>query len=348
MVTQRYYNLTTCTCLINAAAPIHTSIDHYLSSFKTQELDHVDIELTLNDDAAAVAASRPALASLPSAGFRSSHPDHRYQVWAIDNQWFFMPERAPDHLIMVKKNDISVIAERQQVAAAVGVRIVRQLIMRAGEVRDGQAVHAGAVTLNGQGILIGGHPGAGKTSILTHLVGDHHALPVANDRTVLIPARDGTWHAVGVPLAWRFTPEGIGGSPRLSDGLASRNPTRGRGLVDGKLEFTPLEVSQTLRSPMVGSTRVERIVVLTRQPGGVPSARPNTTFVRQHLDFGATDFFAEDWLGIKPQLGEPTPRSRDTDAWWAALATSVPVQVLSWSDPIELPQIAATVAQGQP
>lgn len=130
----------------------------------------------------------------------------------------------PNHVITVKGNRVLVTAELRQVAATIGVRIVRQLIMRGGEARGGQAVHAGAVDINGDGVLVGGHPGAGKTSVMTRLVEDHGARYIANDRTVLIPADTDSWCAVGVPLAWRFTPESINGSPRLADALASRKP----------------------------------------------------------------------------------------------------------------------------
>lgn len=201
----RTYDLMTCTCSISADEPVHAMMGHYLDAFHVPELNGIDVELTLNHDAAAVKVARRSLAELLPAEARSSHPDQRYQIWTAEDHRVLVPERAQDHVITVRESHISVTAEQEQVAATTGVRVVRQLIMRAGEARSGRAIHAGTVTLNGDGVLVGGHPGAGKTSILTRLVEDHGAVAVSNDRTVLVPDDVDTWHAIGVPLAWRFT-----------------------------------------------------------------------------------------------------------------------------------------------
>jgi hypothetical protein len=245
----------------------------------------------------------------------------------------------------VRGNHITVSSERETVAATIGVRVVRQLIMRGGEARGGRAIHAGAVAVNGHGVLIGGQPGAGKTSVLTRLVEDHGAAVLSNDRTVLFLDGAGTWRAVGVPLAWRFTPEGIGGSPRLSEALAHRTPRRGRGLIDGKVELTPLEISQILASPTTPTIPITRLVVLMRSPDMRPET-PDARFLRSHLDFGEADFFADDWLSIRQCLPKATEHQANPDAWWTMLA-GLPMQVICWHDPAELAQVAEAVARGQ-
>lgn len=342
-MTIRRYDLATCTCSISASEPVHATMSHYLSAFEVPEADHPDIELMLRIDSDVVAQVQRSLATTPPIALRSSHPEHRYGVWIADGRQTLMPENAPDHVIVTRGNHVLATTTADRVAATIGVRITRQLIMRGGEAYNGRAVHAGAVTINGYGVLVGGHPGAGKTSVLTRLVEDHGAWPMANDRTMLIPGDDSSWYAVGVPLAWRFTPEGISGSPRLTAALVSRHPTRGRDLVDGKVELTPLEVRQIFGSSAVAMTRISRMVILSRSAGGTTT--PDATLVREHLDFGAHDFFAEDWLDIRTQLsGHIKQTVSDWGAWWSRLAGSLPSRVLRWTNVTELPQVTAAIA----
>lgn len=339
----RAYDLVTCTCVVTAAEPVHTMMAHYLSVFHAPELTGTDVTLTLTYDR--VARARRSVSETPPTEVRNSHPDQRYQVWDTEDRRVLIPERRQDHVMTVRGNHITVSSERENVSATIGVRVVRQLIMRGGEARGGRAIHAGAATVNGHGVLIGGLPGAGKTSVLTRLVEDHGAAVLSNDRTVVVPNDAGTWRAVGVPLAWRFTPEGIGGSPRISDALAHRTPRRGHGLIDGKVELTPLEISQILASPTTPAIPITRVVVLMRSPDTRPET-PDARFLRSHLDFGAADFFADDWLSIRQCLPKVTESQANSEAWWTMLA-GLPVQVICWRDPAELARVAEAVAGGQ-
>lgn len=342
----RLLDLATCTCALIAPEPIHEDMYHYVYPYLVPSLGQPDVVLAVGCDVNAVADARHALAARKPTATRASHSEQRYHVWATDDQQVLLPDRSPDHVITATGDHLFLTAEQPHVAATIGTRVVRQLIMRGGETREGRCVHAGVVDLDGDGVLIGGHAGAGKTSILMHLIERHGARPVANDRTVLVPADGGSWRAVGVPFAWRFTPEGIGGSPALNALLADREPSRGRGLVDGKVELTPWEVSSSLDQPTLPAAHVARIVILIRSADGLPE-RPDALFVRRQLDFGAADFFADDWLGIRPHLGGDRDQpSVGSDALWGELATTVSVRVLSWTDPAELPAIAAAVAEG--
>lgn len=340
----RAYDLVTCTCSVTASEPVHTMMTHYLSAFQVPQRNGADVALTLGYDR--VARALRSVSDTSPSEVRTSHPDQPYQVWATDDCEVLIPEREPDHVITVRGHHITVSTEREHVAATIGVRVVRQLIMRGGEAHGGRAVHAGAVAVNGHGVLVGGQPGAGKTSVLTRLVEDHGATALSNDRTVLFPDDATTWRAVGVPLAWRFTPEGIGGSPRLTETLERRTPRRGRGLIDGKVELTPLEISQILTSPTTSTIPITRVVVLMRSPDEQPPATPDARFLRHHLDFGAADFFAHDWLSIRPSLPKTTVAQVDPEPWWAKLA-GLPTQVVTWNDPAELVRVAAAVAGGQ-
>ncbi|MGH3763123.1 hypothetical protein [Actinophytocola sp.] len=344
-MTIRFYDLTTCTCSVTADDLVHETMAHYLSAHQVSKVDHPDVELDLCADADAVTSVRASLTNMPPDAIRRSHPEQRYLVWTTGTHHeILLPERTTDHVITTTTNRVGVTADRIRTAATIGIRIVRQLIMRGGEARDGRAVHAGAIDIDGAGVLVGGHPGAGKTSVLTRLVEDHGARSVANDRTVLAPSGDGSWMAAGVPLAWRFTPEGVDGSPRLAASVRSRRLARGHGLVDGKVELTPLEISRILDRPVIASTQVTRVVILVRSPDGAPRT-PDPVFLRERLDFGEADFFAEDWLDLRSRLDAPpaTERSNVHD-WWAKVASAVPIKVLTWANPTELARVAAAVA----
>lgn len=340
----RLLDLLTCTCSVGASEPVHNVMRHYTSPYAVATLDREpDTSISVGCDAAAVDEARRSAASQPPTAVRTSHPDQRYRVWTTSGQQTLLPEHAPDHVITTKRDHVVVTAEQPEVAARVATRVLRQLIMRGGEVRGGRCVHAATVDIDGRGVLIGGRSGSGKTSVLTHLIESHAARPVANDRTMLMPGDGRGWQAVGVPLAWRFTPEGIGGSPTLAAALASFEPSRGRHLVDGKIELTPGEVSDLLDCPTVAVTKVKRIVILIRSHGS-PLVQLRAAFVRQHLDFGTADLFAEDWLNLRPRLaGHQARPSASGDGLWSSVAEELPVLVLSWTDPAELPYVAASI-----
>lgn len=340
----RIYDLTTCACAVTASEAVHHAMAHYLSAYQKSEVDKPVIEVAVKGDATSVANTVGSLTDRRPDAIRRSHLDQRYRVWTTSpRNEVLLPERTPNHVIRTSGNRISVTADQESIGATIAVRIVRQVIMRAGESRHGRAVHAGVVEINGRGVLVGGRSGAGKTSVLTRLVEHHGAHPIANDRTMLIPSQAGPWLAAGVPLAWRFTPEGLDGSSRLANGLRNRGSVRGRDLVDGKAEFTPLEISQIFNRTAVPATHVDRIIVLVNLLDDVPGT-PDTAFLRNRLDFGRSDFFAEDWLGIRNRLSAPDERCTSLHSWWGRVAATVPVGVLTWTSPTELSRVAADAA----
>ena len=344
----RLFNLVTSTCSVAAPEPVHDAMGHYLDPYAVAALRQPDMTLAVSSDISAVSDARRLLGGRRPLATRVSHPQQRYHSWATAGVGqLLLPESDPDHVINVTGNRVLVTAARPGVAATIGTRVVRQFIMRGGEARGGRCVHAAVAAIDGEGVLIGGHPGAGKTSVLTHLIERHGARPVANDRVVLVPVTGRGWHAIGVPLAWRFTPQAVSGSPTLTAGLAVREPSRGRDLVDGKAELTPREVSWLLNAPAMPATRITRVVILARSPAGPLPVSPDAAFVRRQLGFGGADLFAGDWLGIRPgfsRAADPLPAGE----WWEALAATLPVQVVSWAEPGEFPRLAATVSGGGP
>ncbi|WP_019811802.1 phosphoenolpyruvate carboxykinase (ATP) [Saccharomonospora halophila] len=341
-----FLDLGTCVCRLSASEEIQAAMRHYVSPFLVSSGNpESHLTISVRHDAATVAQAQQSLAGQPPTTVRTSHPEQRYRVWITEEREILLPEHASDHVIIRTPGLVLVAAERTRVAATIGIRVVRQLVMRGGEVWGGRCVHAAGVDLDGRGVLIAGHPGSGKTTVLTHLIEDHGTLPVSNDRTVLIPTDTERWHAIGVPLASRFTPKGIGGSPTLKAALDHFEPSRGRQLVDGKIELTPWELATLFHRSTVPVTEVAQLVILTRSPE-VPAKKADGDFVRHHLDFGTEDFFADDWLNLRPHLSATLPGSlSDGRGLWEHLADTVPVLPLAWTDPTELPRIAATVLQ---
>lgn len=338
----RFLDLGTCVCRLNASEEVQEILRHYVSPFIVSSGDpDPHLTVSVGRDAATVAQARQSLADQSPNTVRTSHPEQRYRVWIGDDREILLPEYASDHVITRTPGLVLVAAERVRVAATIGIRVVRQLVMRGGEVWGGSCVHAAAVDIDGRGVLIAGHPGSGKTTVLTHLIEEHGARPVSNDRAALVPTDTGRWHAIGVPLAARFTPEGIGGSPTLKATLDHFAPSRGRQLVDGKIELTPWELATLFHRSTVPVTEVTLLVILTRSPV-VPAEKADGDFVRHHLDFGADDFFADDWLNLRSHLSAALPDPPETAAnLWEQLADTVPVLPFSWTDPTELPSIAA-------
>lgn len=335
----RVFDLVACTCAVTAPSPVHDVLDRYLTPFLAESPTlQADVSLSVHcEPPTKVMEMDSAFAGLVPTEVRRSHPDQRYLVWRDGPTQRLVPEVRRDHTITVHHGHVEISAADVTRAARVTVRVVRQVIMRGCEVQGGRGVHAAVVVIDGHGILIGGQPGAGKTSVLTQLIERHGACPVANDRAVLMTTDGRTWLAVGVPLAWRFTPEGLRGSARLAAGYAATEPRRGRALVDGKHELTPSEVSILLGQPHRASNTIQEIVLLSRAPNSDHAS------LRAHLDFGDADFFAEDWLGILAHL----PRKESPDSgkigFWSRLGRELPVRRLAWTHPSELPHVAATI-----
>ena len=78
------------------------------------------------------------------------------------------------------------------------MRVVRELAMNRAQRRGGLLLHAAAMGVGDRAIVITGPKGAGKTSLLIHVLRARSARYVSNDRVVL-PAAEGRPPALGVP-----------------------------------------------------------------------------------------------------------------------------------------------------
>jgi hypothetical protein len=346
-VSTQLLDLVTCTCAVTAPDAAWSRMQHFVAPFVVTTLPvRPDIALTVLADGPAVAELRCSIRSQMPLTSRSSHPEQRYSVWQSGDgsREVLLPEGATDHAITIRRNHLTVCAESPSIAARIAVRVVRQLIMRGGEAQGGRSIHAGAVNLDGRGVLVAGRSGAGKTSVLTHLIEHYQARPVSNDRSAVVRSSDQSWRAVGVPLAWRYTPEGVNGSIALSSGLAQLSPVRGTNLIDRKIEITPYEVSRLLDVPFLPAVEISQLVILMRSTVE-RSRRVDAVSLKEYVEFGDADFFAEDWLNIRPAL-KKEGWLQDSDKWWSEFSAAIPIRVLSWAHVNEMPGLASIIVEG--
>ncbi|WP_228001678.1 hypothetical protein [Nocardia australiensis] len=297
-----------------------------------------DVTVSISCDPRAVDISRQLLNTRPPSACRTAHPGNRYLVWIVDDHEVLLPEWTDDHVVDTAPGTITITGADFNVAATIGTRVIRQLVMRGIENRGGASLHAGCVVVGADGVLVGGKAGSGKTTMLTALL-ERHAAPVSGDRTMVIADSSG-WRAVAVPLAWRFTPEGLSGSRLLGQAWPGMTPARGRVLVEGKAELTPDEVGQVFGRAPVSDAPVHRIVVVERSPEPPPDV-VDGWYLRRHMDFGRGDTLGEDWLNLFPHNGNHARPSENL--WWTRLGSSVPVMALTWTDPQQLPHLALSI-----
>ncbi|MEL7150994.1 MAG: HPr kinase/phosphatase C-terminal domain-containing protein [Pseudomonadota bacterium] len=72
-----------------------------------------------------------------------------------------------------------------------------------------QTLHASAVAFDGQGVLLTGPSGSGKSSLALELIAFGGVL-VADDQVVLEPRSDGVWLVAPEPLEHRVEARGVG------------------------------------------------------------------------------------------------------------------------------------------
>lgn len=81
------------------------------------------------------------------------------------------------------------------------LRVIREVVLRCAEGRGWAAFHAAAAAVGGQGVLIAGPSGAGKTTVLTALAAHRQADLVGSDRCLLT---EDAANVVGVPVSVRI------------------------------------------------------------------------------------------------------------------------------------------------
>jgi hypothetical protein len=275
----------------------------------------------------------------PLQAMAQGHPQLAYQVHPDGaGGTALAPQSGPPHLITVTADcgHVGVAAADPAVLATTVTRVLRQLVIRHAERAGGLLGHAAAVAPGKGGVmLLAGRPGVGKTTMALILARGGAAL-CSGDRTILLP-RPGGWHAAEVPLAWRVAPGTLDALDLASPAAALPARARGRGLADGKHEFTAAELCDLTGAARVPCGRATAIVVLNQDPSRPAAARlaldPAAALART-LFRPEDALFTTDWLG----LGTPAPG--EAAARRGALAAQVPVIEATWPDHAALPSLA--------
>ncbi|MGW5569814.1 hypothetical protein ACWEVD_01320 [Nocardia thailandica] len=311
-----------------AAPAVHNGIDHYLRA-QRRPLCPPDTTVTVRIDPPEVPRRRTEAHTGRHLGARTAFTGDTYQAWRTD--CVTLVPSCPGHVIDLKDNAITVRAANIVTGVRIAVRVLRQITMRAAEDAGAYPLHAGAVVIDGRTVLVGGRAGAGKTTMLLALIA-LGAAPMASDRTMVTATTHLHGHAV--PHAWRITPQGLQSAPELH--RIWRCPQRGRRLADNKAELTPVEIATAYDRPLHSAGPIQGLILVDRTT--IAAAIPHHAGLQPHLDFGAEDPFAEDWL-TQRRTTRPAP---DTQ-WWDQLTADLPTLRIRWSDPQEL-RLAATAA----
>lgn len=227
-------------------------------------------------------------------------------------------------------------------------RLVRELLIADLERRTAVPLHAGAVSLGGRGVLICGPRGAGKTTLICHLLEHAGADFVANDRLFAVAGRRP--RAVSWPWGIRIGLDTCAASPALSRWLAGRRrlayPQPGWDLEDpgrqpagggeaAKLELTAAELAAAMGARVLGTVPVDLLVDLRYRTGHsehtVEPLDPGVVAedMERESEHVATDVY-RDWLDLGlSSRGPVTPRGREAVS---ALARGVPAVRLTYGD----------------
>ncbi len=127
---------------------------------------------------------------------------------------------------------VSVAARRPVTTIRIALlRLIRELAGGRFPERGAMAFHASALAFGETGVLICGPKRAGKTSVLTHLLGSDDCRYIANDRSLLARVSDGSWKLSGIPTVVSVRadlPErlGLSGAKRAARWLARETLAR--------------------------------------------------------------------------------------------------------------------------
>ena len=120
-----------------------------------------------------------------------------------------------------------------------------------------KGIHASSCTINEKGVVIPGIKGAGKTSLLTHLL-ENGARYIGND-FVLYKKDNESVNLKAIPQAVRYTEETINANEVLSNYYKKFGFGK---LIDGKVEFQPSLFDRIYLNHCLSSTSKLELVVL--------------------------------------------------------------------------------------
>jgi len=180
-----------------------------------------------------------------------------------DRLWLADTEAHCFYGITYHAKSIDLVAGTNQPQARLGLlRLIRELI--AGVVLSTKKVvdmHAAAFSVNGKGVLLAGSKGAGKTSLLCHVMGSTSAALLSNDR-VFVHFEDTIPILRGVPTMVSIRPKTLDVFPILRTPCGSvRSAHKAKSSSPPGLHLTPAEFAGRLSSGRVSSAVLHAIVL---------------------------------------------------------------------------------------
>ena len=225
------------------------------------------------------------------------------------------------------------------------MRVVRELAMAGVRRTGGLLLHAAAVALAEQVMVIAGPKQAGKTTLLVHILGQSPARFVANDRVVVSGPGPGAT-ARGLPTIVKLRRETADWFPGLRDRLLAspfhhrRTLAEARGRAagvtatapDGYWSLSPAQFCALLGVDAIPSGRLGAALFprMTRRPGtlALRALRPEETEAAladsefpSHRDGGPGSAGVDPWTGGAAPLADDPASARRR---WREVANSVP------------------------
>jgi len=131
------------------------------------------------------------------------------------------------------------------------IRLIRELFLMAGILKNYIPIHASAVSIDNQGLIFFGEKGSGKTTSMFTLVNKLKAQPLSNDLVLVGKDEDNEWEILG--WGWRVT---VGNELLKASGFSER----GENLQNNKTAFYPLDFSKYISIPWCWHSKLKAII----------------------------------------------------------------------------------------
>lgn len=236
----------------------------------------------------------------------------RVGCFAFDNKLLELPEwtsLGDDRVIFDDKFDcfycidtdgaaVTVLQRQDRLQGRIPLmRVVREWAMHRALRSGGLVLHASALAIEDQAIVITGPKKAGKTTLLVRALALAETAYLSNDRVVVSPG-DTDLLAVGMPTITTIRGSALAFLPRLADRLRSSHFHHYRTLAeaagtaktirpwsDGRFGLTPTQFCRLVDTPSARSGRLRALLVprITAQPGDIELVPASPTMARKLL-----------------------------------------------------------------
>lgn len=210
--------------------------------FRVGARDAYAASVTLREDArryAEALANQPAATAALDAFVNDTHmiqlphwssgPD-RLTAFQQSFRVFYAVDRAA--------RSVAILSPENNASARTALmRVVREIAMNRARSDGGVFLHAAAIAVGERGLLIAGEKGAGKTTVLLHLLRETGADYVANDRVLLVSPDGAT--ARGMPTIVTVRPRSLAFVPGLQAALVARSFHYLRTLAEAAADARP-------------------------------------------------------------------------------------------------------------